>query len=227
MLKVDLHLHSKKDEQEHFIDFDEKKLIDRAAELGFDAIAFTFHDKFIFEKNTVEYAREKGIILIPGMEKAIEKRHVLILNIREDPDIKRLSELRKLPSSALVIAPHPYYPYPVSLMGKLKKHLKHFHAIEYSSFYCSVFNIPNKKAQKFAEDNNMPLVGNTDCHLLRQFGRTYTMVDANKNIDSIIRAIKQDKIMLITEPQPLFGFVFSVFRSSIMAFYSLFGLRKA
>ena len=55
-------------------------LIDRAATLGFDALAITLHDSQFVDPGVTAYARERGITLIPGIERTIQHRHVLLLN---------------------------------------------------------------------------------------------------------------------------------------------------
>ena len=79
MLKVDLHLHTK-DDPADVIAHDAHQLIDRAAELGFDALSVTLHDRDVPDPHMVGYARDRGIALIPGVERTIEGRHVLLIN---------------------------------------------------------------------------------------------------------------------------------------------------
>src|SRR5690242_18968237 len=79
LLKVDLHLHSSEDPLDR-INYDATALIDRAAELGFDALALTLHDGLLDSDRVQEYARERDIILLPGIERTIRGKHVLLLN---------------------------------------------------------------------------------------------------------------------------------------------------
>ena len=52
-------------------------LIDRAAELGYQALAITLHDKQLDVEPLMSYARDRGLLIIPGIERSIHGRHLL------------------------------------------------------------------------------------------------------------------------------------------------------
>src|SRR5687768_2788769 len=79
MLKVELHTHTSDDPADP-IPHSAIELIDRAADLGYDALAITLHDKQFDVCSLAAYAAGRGLVLIPGVEKTIEGRHVLLLN---------------------------------------------------------------------------------------------------------------------------------------------------
>ena len=112
MLKVDLHTHTADDPSDR-IPYSTRQLIDRAAELGYGALAITLHDCQLDIATDAEYARSRGITLIPGVERTIEGRHVLLLNYScaaESIDsFEALAGLRER-ERGLVIAPHPFFP---------------------------------------------------------------------------------------------------------------------
>ena len=138
-------------------------------------------------------------MLIPGIEKTIEGKHVLIIGLEKIPKINKLRDLKKIHNSALVIAPHPFYPKGHSLRDKFFKHADLFHGIEHCFFYNNLLNF-NKKAIKTAKEYNKPLVGTSDVHNLRFFDSTYSLIDSEKNIKSVIDAIKENKLKIITNP---------------------------
>ena len=77
MLKADLHIHTKEDPVHHKdIKYTAKQLIDHAANQGYEVIAITCHNKVYYNKKIKEYAKKKGILLIPGIEKTIKRKHV-------------------------------------------------------------------------------------------------------------------------------------------------------
>ncbi|MBU2639415.1 MAG: PHP domain-containing protein [Nanoarchaeota archaeon] len=211
MLKSQLHIHTKEDPQDR-LKYSAKEVIDRASYLNFDVIAFTFHDILFFNKELKDYAKSKGILLIPGIEKNIEKKHVLILGLEKLPRLEKLKDLEKIKDKALIIAPHPFYPRHHSLNSKFVKNIEHFHAVEYSFFYLSFFNYFNKKAVKIAKIYNKPLIGTSDLHNIKKIEKTYTLIDAEKNINSIFKAIKNNKIKIITNPLSLREFIWSTIK---------------
>ena len=79
MLKADFHIHSNEDKRD-LIAYSAREFIDAAAEKKFDVLALTNHDIFTYSQELSDYAAEKGILLIPGIESTIEGKHVVILN---------------------------------------------------------------------------------------------------------------------------------------------------
>jgi len=204
-LKVDLHTHTAEDLYE-YIKYDAYHLIDRASQEGYDALAITNHDVVTYDKELAEYAEKKGILLIPGVEAIFSGKHVLIINpdFRTNPKNRLLKDLVKIKNDKnLIIAPHLFYPSSKSLKSRLLSHLRFFDAIEFCHFYNHFINC-NKKAIQVAEQYKMPLVGTSDCHNIWQLGATYSLVEAEKNIPSIIEAIKKGKIEICTAPVSLF-----------------------
>jgi len=127
-LKADLHLHTAEDPLDR-IRYTAKELISKAAQEGFDVLSITNHRCMTFTQELLSYAQERGILLIPGMEMTIRRRHVLLLNPppgKMCSDFSSLSKLRR--PETLIIAPHPYFPGRYSLNGYLLEHLTLFDA---------------------------------------------------------------------------------------------------
>jgi predicted metal-dependent phosphoesterase TrpH len=198
-LKADLHLHTAEDPHDR-VAYSAKELISRAAEEGFEVLSITNHQRLTFNKTLSSYAKERGILLIPGMEVSIRRRHVLLLNPpagKTFPDFSSLFALRR--PDNLIIAPHPYFPNPRSLNGLLLKNLKLFDAIEYCHFYSARMNF-NQKAIAVSESHGLPLVGNSDTHFLSQLGTTYSLIYAKKDPEAIFAAIRANHVEVITRP---------------------------
>jgi predicted metal-dependent phosphoesterase TrpH len=203
VLKVDLHLHSSEDPVD-VIDHNAHQLIDTAAELGFGALALTLHDCDLRDPALVAYARERRIVLVPGVERTIEGCHVVLLNFAQRTDHVRtfadLAELRRT-GHGLVIAAHPYFPDSTCLRSRLERHVDLFDAVEWSYFWTRGVNF-NAKAARFAAKHGKPLVANSDLHDLRQLGRTYSLVLADRNPESICAAIRKGQVSIQTTPVP-------------------------
>ena len=200
-LKIDLHTHTAEDPYEK-INYSAFQLIDRASHEGFDALAITNHNVVTYNKELVRHAENKGILLIPGIEATFSKKHVLIINpgFNKSPFNRPLKDLAKIKNeNNLIIAPHPFFPTSKSLKSSLLSHLECFDAVEYCFYYNHFIN-RNKKAVIVANQHNIPLVGTSDCHNIRQFGTSYTLVEADKELLSIIEAIKKGKTEIRTTP---------------------------
>jgi predicted metal-dependent phosphoesterase TrpH len=198
-LKVDFHLHTAEDPI-HRIRYTAKELISTAAEEGYDALAITNHHCVTFDRKLSAYARDRGVLLIPGIEVSIRRRHVLVLNPPPGKivsDFATLSTLRR--PETLIIAPHPYFPNLHSLNGHLLRNLRLFDAIEYCHFYSPRINF-NQMAIDVSRRYGIPLVGNSDAHFPTQFGTTYSLVHADKTLEAIFDAIRRKRLEVVTRP---------------------------
>lgn len=201
-LKVQLHVHTKQDPVDN-IRHTEKQKIDYAAKLGYDVLAITCHNVLIYNEDLKKYAEGKRILLIPAIEKSVERKHVLILNTNvEAQKIQTFNDLhlyKKKNPDCFMIAAHPYYPGWISLHKKLEEHIELFDAIEYSWYHSKRINRYNQKAIKTAEKHDLPMVGTSDNHLLPYFNHTYSIVDVKeKSMESIFKAIREKKITFVS-----------------------------
>jgi len=107
MLKIELHTHTA-DDPVDAIPYTTFELIDHAAGLGYDALAITLHEHQLDLRRFLPYAAERGIVLIPGVERTVEGRHVLLLNYKSGTEqVRSFADLAALKrrASGLVIAP--------------------------------------------------------------------------------------------------------------------------
>jgi predicted metal-dependent phosphoesterase TrpH len=204
VLKVDLHLHTSEDPSD-WIRHSAADLIDRAAELGYDALAITLHDAQLEERRLQDRARARGITLIPGVERTIQGRHVLLLNFpaSEAMAVSSFSDLAraKRRTAGLVIAAHPFFPGRSCLQRALDLHAALFDAVEWSYFWTKAVDF-NSRAARWAAAHGIPVVGNSDMHDIRQIGRTFTLVDAPNETDAICDAVRRGRVELCTSPVP-------------------------
>ena len=110
MLKVELHTHTSDDPRD-FVPHSALDLIDRAANLGYHALAITLHDRQLDVRKLATYAKERGLLLIPGIERTIRGKHVLLINFPVEVEQARSFEdvaTLKDRSGGLVIAPPPF-----------------------------------------------------------------------------------------------------------------------
>jgi predicted metal-dependent phosphoesterase TrpH len=201
MLKVELHTHTA-DDPVDAIPHTTFDLIDHAAALGYDALAITLHDHQLDLRRFTPYAAERGIVLIPGVERTIEGRHVLLLNFaRGTEDVRTFEDLARLKARVpgLVIAPHPFFPSTVCLRSALERHVDLFDAVERNAMYTRAVDF-NVAAERFAARHGKPVVGNGDVHRLAQLGSTYSLVDAERDPDAICAAIAAGRVIVDSRP---------------------------
>lgn len=208
MLKTELHAHTSADPHD-YIPHSTTELIDRAAELGYDALAVTLHDRCLDVAPLRHYADSRGITLIAGIEKTIERKHVLLLNfgaeVEDVNSFEALGELKRSQPAGLVIAPHPFYPAASCLGRLLDRHADLFDAVELNAFYTSGLNQFNRAAIRWARQREKSVVANADVHRLKQLGNAFSLVDAAPDPDAICAAIRAGKVDIRTSPLSIFA----------------------
>jgi predicted metal-dependent phosphoesterase TrpH len=205
VLKVELHTHTADDPRDT-IPYTSPALIDRAAELGFHALAITLHDRQLDIRWLRVYAADRGVVLIPGIERTIQGKHVLLLNFSAGADlVHTFDDLRRLKAGdprGLIVAPHPWFPAPSCLRGLLDRHADLFDAVEWNAMFTRRINF-NLPAARWAAQHGKPVVGNGDVHRLHQLGTTYSLVDAEPDADAICRAIAAGRVRVEAQPVSL------------------------
>jgi predicted metal-dependent phosphoesterase TrpH len=201
MLKVELHSHTADDPVDR-IPHTTVELIDHAIALGYDALAITLHERQLDLGRLAPYAADRGLVLIPGVERTIEGKHVLLLNFKTGAeDVRTFSDLARLKSRqpGLVIAPHPYFPSSVCLRGDMTRHAGLFDAVERNAMFTRTVDF-NRPAERWAEQNGKPVVGNCDVHRLVQLGSTCSLVDAPADADAICEAVAAGRVRVESRP---------------------------
>lgn len=209
MLKASLHVHTKEDPCD-YIRYDAFEFLDRAHELGFEVIAFTCHERVIYTKELRAYAKKIGILLIPGIEVNLGG-HILILNAdKEAETLKTLSDLQKYRSKRpeiFTIAAHPFFPSPpktiLCLKDKLEPNINLFDGIEQSWFYSRLINW-NKPAQALATKKGLPYIATSDIHIPEQMHNGHVLIEADKNIESVLEALREKRFTSVVKPQGVF-----------------------
>ncbi len=208
-IKANLHFHTKDDIEDKekaamVADYDLFQGLDEAKRLGFDALAVTCHDFVTNDQKYYEYAKQLGINLIRGIEKTVEKKHVVILNADKSAEkISTFNDLRayrKEHPESFFLAPHPFFNGGVSLGPKLKEHADLFDAIEYSWFHFKLLNL-NGEACLFAKKRGLPLIATSDTHDLAMLATSYAVVDAeDSSTASVLEALRAGRFINVSPP---------------------------
>ncbi len=201
LLKVELHTHTSDDPKDR-ISHTTPELIDRAASLGYDAVAVTLHERQLDLTPFRAHAADRGVVLIPGIERSIEGRHVLLLNFSSDTEgLDTFEELARLKrrERGLVIAPHPFFPGPWCLGECLNAHPDLFDAVERNAMFTGLVDF-NVQAEEWARRRGKPIVGNGDVHRLGQLGTCYSVIEADPEPAAICGAIAAGRVQVVSRP---------------------------
>ena len=216
-LKASLHLHTSEDKKDgHIINYNIYNLIDEAEKHGFNVLGFTPHKKFVFRQEFADYAKNKGILLIPGVERGLGRffhGHVIILNcdqtVEKVKTLKQLAIYKKNNPRIFVLAPHPTYNCFISIGSrKLRKYINLFDAIEYSYAYSKKLNFHNKKAKAIAASFQKPIVATADVHVLKKLNTDFALIEAEEfTLENIFEAIKSGQFENVTAPKSLLALI--------------------
>src|SRR5262245_7995071 len=137
MLKIELHAHTS-DDPNDYIPHSTTTLIDRAAALGYQALAITLHDRQLDVEPLRPYAAARGIVLLPGIERSIGGKHVLLINFSSRAQhvatFDDIAELKRL-ERGLVVVPHPFFPGTSCLGSAIDRYAGIVDAVELNGTY--------------------------------------------------------------------------------------------
>jgi predicted metal-dependent phosphoesterase TrpH len=200
MLDCDLHVHTNfsKDGESSV-----EEILIRAEEVGLDVIAITDHDSIEGAKKALLY--NTSVLVIPGIEVTTRQGHLLVLGVTElipsGLDVIDTVEIARK-RGALLILPHPYHVWRHGVARRKKVGMAAVDAVEtFNSRY--IVGSANQKAARIAKRLGKPCVAGSDAHHARfvGFGRTY--IDADRDISSILAAIRAGKVTCGGRQTPL------------------------
>jgi len=179
-------------------------VIARAAREGYRVLSITNHDLHTYSDDLAAYARDHGVLLIPGVEATVEGRHVLVYNADVAVDkLRTFADLRRYRTPDwLVVAPHPFFPASYCLRERLWQEIELFDAIEFSHFYTPRVDF-NRAAVKLAGAVGLPLVGTSDSHFDEQFGTTFSLIEADPTVESVLSAVRKGRLSVVSRPLSL------------------------
>ncbi len=193
MLKMDSHIHS-----EYSPDSNSKidDILKTAEKRKIDIIAICDHNTVDGTGEVMKKTRNTDILAIPSIEVSSAHGHILGFGCEENiprdlspqDTIDRIHDL-----GGLAIIPHPYCFYRHGLLCKSDYRDLKIDAIETKNArfivgYC------NNKAKKLSNKENIPGLGASDAHYWKFVGDCYSLIDCEKDIDSVLKSIKKGNV---------------------------------
>jgi predicted metal-dependent phosphoesterase TrpH len=176
-----------------------KELVFYAKKRGLTAVAVTDHNKI---EGALKIAKETDFLIIPGMEVSSKDGHIVGLNVskviqRGLTANETVDQIHR--AGGVAIACHPF----ALLKGSLGKHVSaKFDAVETINASAFPFNRSVKKAEETADRLKLPKVAGTDAHYGPQVGFAYTVIDAEPNVNAMLKAIVDGRCEPFGEPVP-------------------------
>jgi len=182
-VKVDLHVHSTYSSDSVITP---KELVYYAKKSGLTAVAVTDHNQV---EGARKIAKETDFLIIPGTEVSSLGGHIVGLNVQEaipkglctEETVDRIHD-----ASGVAIACHPF----VLFKGSVGKHVnENFDAVETKNASSFPFKSAARKADLLADRFGLPKVAGTDAHIPQAIGCAYTVIEAELNIEAILKSI--------------------------------------
>jgi predicted metal-dependent phosphoesterase TrpH len=182
-IKVDLHVHSTYSSDSTITP---KELVYYAKKRGLNGVAVTDHNQV---EGARKIARETDFLIIPGTEISSLDGHIVGLNVQEvipkgldaGETVNRIHQ-----AGGVAIACHPF----ALFKGSVGKHVnKTFDAVETKNASSFPYKSASKKADSLADRLGLPKVAGTDAHIGQAIGWAYTVVEAEPDVEAILKAI--------------------------------------
>ena len=186
-VKADLHVHTVFSADSVITP---KELVFYARKSGLTAVAVTDHNQV---EGARKIAKETDFLIIPGTEVSSMHGHIVGLNVQEaiprgltaEETVDRIHQ-----AGGIAIACHPF----VLFKGSIGKHVTgKFDAVEVINASAFPFRSSVKKASQLAEHFKLPRVAGTDAHYGPVIGRAYTLINAEPNVEDIVKAISNGR----------------------------------
>lgn len=193
-MKCDLHCHTG-----YSYDSTAKpeEMVEAALQKGINCLAICDHEEIKGARKAVEYAKDRPILIIPGIEIKSKEGDILGLNIKEiipnklsaRETIKKIKEL-----GGLAIIPHPFG-WSCSFKGDLEDLIPDIDGLEVIN--ASIFGRGNKKALIFSQKHNLPVTAGSDAHFPNFVGRVYLEIPGdNLSIEEVLNQIKKGAVKI-------------------------------
>jgi len=194
MIRVDLHVHTLFSGD---ATINPRLLVDTLyAHPTVKGVAITDHDTlegyFQVRKLATAY---QDLLVIPGVEATTREGHFILLGIEEKPPY--MSTLESvvdfaMERAALIVIPHPYRA--DRGIGDVAERIQ-ADAIEVINPSASLRE--NKLAEKLAKARSLPGIAGSDAHKPDEMWKAYTQIDADPNVESILKAIKNGNVKAV------------------------------
>lgn len=176
-----------------------KECIEYAMKKKLEAVAITDHDEVQGALEGIRYVKKnkKDFLVIPGIEVSTKDGHLIVLGveekIRQGLLVEETVEIAKS-QGGITIAPHPFDIKNDGIKTKAKK----CNAIEEFNAF-NLDRISNFVSKRFAKKYELITTAGSDAHCKEMIGYCVNEIEAEKDIDSVLNAIKKGNISIQKE----------------------------
>lgn len=168
-----------------------KELVIYSKKQGLDGVAITDHDTV---NGLREFSKIKSLLIIPGVEITTKQGHVLAINVNITVKTglsfaETIDQIHDAGGLAIVAHPTAF------LKGIAEEELdQNFDAMEVFNSSAVPFSFSVSKNRKMAAKLGFPQTGGSDAHYAPEVGMAYTVIDAEKDVGEVVKAIKKGAV---------------------------------
>jgi predicted metal-dependent phosphoesterase TrpH len=195
-IAADLHLHTS---WSHDCQIPVEELLDHAEEQGLGAIAVTDHNVFGGALESVELARDRDLVVIPGEEiKTDGEGEVIGLFLREE--IPRGMSFAETVAAikaqgGIVYLPHPFDRlHSIPSAATLKDHLEELDVVEVYNARL-LFEAYNDEALRFARKYGLTMGAGSDAHVLQGVGTGGVRMRAFEGPEEFLASLRTAQVL--------------------------------
>ena len=195
-LKIDLHVHTCYSEDASTTP---KEVVYYAKKNGLDGVAITDHNTL---KGAFKLAKKRELIIIPGLEVATHRCHVLALNVTTQipPKLGIVETVQRIhDAGGVTVIAHPSVVLKTGLGLEINSSLN-LDAVEVINSSSFPFFLTTHLSHKLAQRLRLPQTAGSDSHHAQEIGTAYTLVKADSNTDDVIEAIQKGAITPYGKP---------------------------
>ena len=163
-----------------------EELVFYAKKRGLDGVAVTDHDRL---DGALKIAAETDFLVIPGIEVRSAEGHVVGLNVKElvSGKLSATETVNRIhDAGGIGVACHP-----IGLFkgGLGRRTSSGFDAVEVINSSAIPFGYAVKQSMKIASRLGKPQLAGSDAHYGPEIGCAYTVVNAEPNVNDVVKAI--------------------------------------
>jgi predicted metal-dependent phosphoesterase TrpH len=184
-LKIDMHVHSYYSADSLITP---EELIFYAKKCGLDGVAVTDHDRL---DGALKIAAETDFLIIPGIEVRSSDGHVVGLNVTKpvSPKLSATETINRIhDAGGIAVACHPTGLFKGGLGKRTNTSLD---AVEVINSSAIPFSHTVKQNIKIASRLGKPRLAGSDAHIGPEIGCAYTLVNAEPDVNDVIKAIRK------------------------------------
>lgn len=172
-----------------------EEIIKESKKKGLDIIALSDHNTVEGNRYARKLTKNDELLVLPSIEISSNMGHILGLGVEEyikrDLNPEETVDLIH-DQGGLAVIPHPYCYYRNGLFCKYKNTNIDIDGVETKNARF-IFGYSNHKGKELKNKKNIAEIGSSDAHFKKFIMDCYTEIDCEKDIDSVLKAIKNKK----------------------------------